>query len=148
MNLNPHASEIVTPVKCGERYARPMSDPEDDRGEALAWYFRLLVKQELERGTKRKELYERLGIGKGHLSQIERGRLGIGIPKLVQFSAAFGWTPGEMLNRALSWWQDSGREESARILLEQAQEAAAKKRKRKPSESGEHPSQSPLKTAR
>lgn len=116
---------------------------EDDRGEALAWYFRLLVRQEIEKGMKRSELCERLGIEKGHLSQIENGKLGIGVPKLVQFAAAFGMMPGELLDRALSWWVPLGRKERNRVLAERAQKAAAKA-----SESGEHPSQAPIKAAR
>jgi plasmid maintenance system antidote protein VapI len=143
MNLNRGATEIVTSVQPGEQYAAGMADPEDDRGEALAWYVRLLVRQELDRGTERKELLERLGIQKGHLSQIERGKLGVGVPKLIQFAAAFGYTPGVLLDRALSWWQSAGRQERARVLLEAANHAA-----HAVSESGEHPSQSPLKAAK
>lgn len=144
MNLNQGASEIAMPVNDAERYNECMSDPDDDdRGEALAWYFRLLVKQEIARGTKRKDLLEKFGITKGHLSQIERGKLGIGVPKLVQFAGTFGYTPGEMLDRALSWWEAMGRAERARCLLEEAEKAV-----REASESGEHPSQSPQKTAR
>lgn len=143
MNLNRGATEIVTSVQPGEQYAAGMADPEDDRGEALAWYVRLLVRQELDRGTERKELLRRLGIQKGHLSQIERGKLGVGVPKLIQFAAAFGYTPGVLLDRALSWWQSQGRQERARILLEAATDAS-----RAAPESGEHPSQSPLKAAK
>jgi transcriptional regulator with XRE-family HTH domain len=144
MNLNQGASEIAMPVHDGERYKESMSDPEtDDRGEALAWYFRLLVKQEIERGTKRKDLLKKFGIQKGHLSQIERGKLGIGIPKLVQFATVFGYSPGEMLDRALSWWEAMGRAERAQFLLEEANKAVLAAH-----ESGEHPSQSPQKAAR
>jgi len=123
-----------------------MTDPEDDRGEALAWYFRLLVQQELARGTSRAELLDRLGIQKGHLWQIENGRLGVGLLKLLQFAPVFGYTPGVMLDRALSWWEASGRAERERVLLEQARERLNKAKKK--SESGEHPSQSPQKAAR
>jgi len=120
-----------------------MAVPDDDRGEALAWYFRLLVRQELEKGMTRAQLCQRLGIEKGHLSQIENGKLGIGVPKLVQFASAFGVMPGELLDRALSWWEKFGRKERARVLAERAEKAAAKA-----NESGEHPSQAPIKAAR
>lgn len=152
MNLNRCASEIATDVQDGERYSERMADPDDDdRGEALAWFFRDLVQQEIDRGATRKELYEKFGIGKGHLSQIENGKLGLGVPKIIQFSGYFNWTPGEMLDRALGWWERSGRKEKARVLLEHAQEAerkAAKKAARSAHESGEHPSQSPQKAAK
>jgi transcriptional regulator with XRE-family HTH domain len=148
MNLNDDASEISTPVQLAERYAPAMAVPDDDdRGEALAWYFRLLVRQEVEKGMTRAELCSRLGIEKGHLSQIESGKLGIGVPKLVQFADAFGLTPGELLNRALSWWEPLGRRERARVLAERAQKAA-EKAARAASGSGEHPSQSPVKVAK
>lgn len=116
----------------------------DDRGDALAWYFRMLVKQEIERGTSRAELLERLGIQKGHLWQIEHGKLGVGLAKLLAFAPAFNYTPGVMLDRALSWWEAGGRDERERVLLEEARE----KLKKSTSESGEHPSQSPQKAAR
>lgn len=146
MNLNRCASENVTAVQSGERYdvgvAARKAD-RDDRAEALAWYFRLLVEQEIERGTTRKDLLKRLGIEKGHLSQIERGKLGIGVPKLIQFSGVFGYDPGEMLTRALAWWEHSGRAYRAKALVEEAEKAASAA-----SKSGSHPSQAPEKLAR
>lgn len=143
MNLNCRATEIVTVVQMAERYTGRMADPDDDRGEALAWYFRRLVQEELDAGVERKELLERLGIAKGHLSQLEHAKVGIGVPKLIQFAAAFRLTPGELLDRALAWWETKGRREREAVLLEQARATL-----KKSSESGEHPSQSPLKAAR
>lgn len=147
MNLNRSASQIVMPVKPAERYTHRMADPDDDRGEALAWYFRLLVRQEIEKGVTRAQLCQQLGIEKGHLSQIENGKLGIGVPKLVQFAAVFGMNPGELLDRALSWWQPLGRRERARVLAERAAKAAERAAK-SAHESGEHSSQSAVKVAK
>ena len=95
-----------------------MPDP-DDRGDALKWYFRLLVEQALERGATRSALYERMGVEKGHLSQIENGKVGIGVPKLIAFAPAFGLTPGQLLDSALLWWPKNGREYRDRKLSEQ-----------------------------
>lgn len=121
-----------------------MADP-NEGGEALAWYFRLLVKHELEKGVTREALRERMGgIGKGHLSQIESGKLGIGVPKLVDFAPAVGRTPGRLLDEAIEWWNRCGPDHRDGALAEMAK----KKSKRASSESGEHPSQAPFKIAK
>lgn len=145
MNLNHRASEIVTGVHEGARYARGMADPEDDRGEALAWYFRMLIRQELERGVKQVELAERLGVGKGHISQIQKGTLGIGTQKLIAFSEALGHKPGELLDKALAWWPVYGKKERAKALAEAAAKASAalEKSEEQPPKSGPKDSDRP-----
>lgn len=124
MNLNQHASEIVPGVKPGARYARRMADPEDDRGEAVAWYFRMLIRQRIEQGQTQVQIGELLGVSKGHVNQILGGTLGIGVPKLVAFAEAFGEKPGELLDKALAWWPVHGKKERARVLAERAAKAA------------------------
>ncbi len=101
-----------------------MADPADDRGEALAWYFRMLIRHELQKGVKQVELAERLGVGKGHISQIQKGTLGIGTQKLISFSEALGQKPGDLLDKALAWWPVHGKKERAAALAEAAAKAA------------------------
>lgn len=117
-----------------------MANPDDDRGEAAAWYLRLLILQELEKGTERKALLARLGISKGHLSQIESGRLGVGLSKLIPFAEALGYQPGQLLDEALRWWPKHGKRMKARALAEAAQAAT-----KGSDDSGEHKSQPPFK---
>lgn len=124
MNLNRSASEIVTGVKPGARYARHVAQPKDDRGEALTWYFRMLIRQEQERGKKLDQIGEMLGVGKGHISQIKDGKVGVGVPNLILFADRLGRKPGELLDEALDWWPKMGKKERAKALEEAAQKAA------------------------
>lgn len=120
-----------------------MRNPDDDRGEAAVWYIRMLVRHELEKGATRAELLDKLKIQKGHLSQIESGKLGLGLGTFVAFAEALGWKPGELLDAALEWWPREGRK-----LRSAAFREAAKRASRGAHESGEHPSQPHLKAAK
>lgn len=117
-----------------------VADPkDDDRGEAINWYVRLLIQQGVDRGDTRKALMVRGGIDKGHLSQVENGKLGMKFGVYFRFCRALERDPAELLAEALAWWPSAGRKYKARALEEMAKKA------RKASESGEHPAVTPPK---
>lgn len=111
----------------------PVARPDDDRGEAINWYVRLLIQQAVDRGVTRKQLLmERGGIDKGHLSQIETGKLGMKFGTYLRFCKALDREPGQLLTEALEWWPVRGRQYRAKALEEIASRAKRK------TESGEH----------
>ena len=102
-----------------------MADPVDDRGEALKWYLRMLIRQQQEQGLTQEQIGEKYGIGKGHVNQILSSKLGVGVPVLIAFADGLKQKPGEILDTALSWWPVHGKKERAKVLAERAAEAAA-----------------------
>jgi transcriptional regulator with XRE-family HTH domain len=126
MNLNQSQAQIVTGVKPGARYARRMADPADDRGEALKWYLRMLIRQQQELGLTQEEIGEKFGgLSKGHVNQILSGKVGVGVPVLITFASGLRETPGAILDTALAWWPVHGKKERAKVLAERAEQAAA-----------------------
>lgn len=143
LKVKPKSSLASTPLNVRLRKAVAIQPDTDDRGEAVNWFVQMTILHALDEGRfTRQELLEKLGIGKGHLSQIEHAKLGMKFGLFLRFCDAFGENPGDFLNRALAWWPEHGRKWRAKHA-----DRVARRARRGVSESGEHASVPPQKAA-
>lgn len=87
---------------------------EIELGTVVAWYFRLLYSQELDRGVTQAQFSLKSGIHKSRLSRLRDSAEGTGMKFLTGFSRYFGRTEGTLLDEALRWWNLKGREYAQR----------------------------------
>lgn len=96
--------------------------PKDDRWEALGWYCRLLIIQEIERGVHQSEIAERIGVTQPVISNIKLAQTMPSMATALALSEYFRRTPGELWNEALDWWEKrGGRQEALRVHQERLQ---------------------------
>ncbi len=92
----------------------------DDRWEALGWYCRRLIIQELERGVTQTEIADKIGITQPVISGIKTGRSLPHLATAIALAEYFRRTPGELLDEAIKWWDErGGRQESLRVQREE-----------------------------
>ena len=87
-------------------------------GTAVAWYFRLLFSQELDKGVTLTEFSLKSGIHKSRLSRLKDSAEGTGMKFVTGFARYYGRSEGTIIDDALRWWNLRGKE-YARIAIEQ-----------------------------
>lgn len=116
---------------------REGSDDAVQIGTAVAWYFRLLFSQELDKGITLTEFSLKSGIHKSRLSRLKDSAEGAGMKFVTGFSRYFGRSEGTLIDEALKWWNLKGHEYAARETERKRgeQDAELNKRARRTSSS-------------
>lgn len=114
------------------RAARSEAEQEDPvssfEREGLFWYLHLRLGQFREAGDSDADIERRTKISKQQVGQIQRGIRSGGLLSLIRLARGEGVTPGQLLDKAIAWWETRGAEFRDRRIRELAEERAAGKK--------------------